>query len=102
MGIMETTYKDNMTQEEAKQMCIKAIEAGIYHDLGSGSNVDVCVIKKGKVEMFRNIKSDNKKVFSKPGGYQFDKKRVVILEEYKKKLVVEDGPQPMDLSWEFF
>ena len=92
MGIMETTYKDNMTQEEAKAMCIKAIEAGIYHDLGSGSNVDVCVIKKGKVEMFRNIKSDNYKVFSKPGGYKFNKDRVVILEEYKKKISVEEGP----------
>lgn len=95
---METTYKDNMTQEEAKNMCIKAIEAGIYHDLGSGSNVDVCVIKKGKVEMFRNIKSDNHKVFSKPGGYKFDKERVVILEEFRQKLVVQSAPQPMDLS----
>jgi len=100
MGILETEYKDNMEQEEAKAMCIKAIEAGIYHDLGSGSNVDVCIIKKGKVEMFRNIKSDNKKVFSKPGGFKFNKDRVVILEEYKSKLVVENAPQPMDLSWE--
>jgi 20S proteasome subunit beta 2 len=36
-----------MTEEEAKNMVIAAIEAGIYHDLGSGSNVDVCIIKKG-------------------------------------------------------
>ena len=98
MGIMETTYKDNMTEEEAKNMCISAIEAGIYHDLGSGSNVDVCVIKKDKVDMYRNIRSDNKKVFSKPGGYKFAKDRVVVLEEYRSKLVVEDAPQPMDLS----
>ena len=49
MGVFESTYKDNMTEEEAKNMCIKAIEAGVYHDLGSGSNVDVCVIKKDKV-----------------------------------------------------
>jgi len=49
MGVIESSYKDDMTEEEAKAMCIKAIEAGIYHDLGSGSNVDVCVIKKDKV-----------------------------------------------------
>lgn len=49
MGVIESTYKDDMTEEEAKEMCIKAIEAGIYHDLGSGSNVDICVIKKDKV-----------------------------------------------------
>lgn len=83
MGVMETRYKDNMTEEEAKQLVMDCIEAGIYYDLGSGSNVDICVIKKGKVEMFRNIKSDNHKVFSKPGGYTFNKDRVQILEEYK-------------------
>jgi len=26
-------------------LCIAGIEAGVYHDLGSGSNVDVVVIK---------------------------------------------------------
>ena len=98
MGIMETEFKDKMTEEEAKTLCIKAIEAGIYHDLGSGSNVDICVIKKGKVDMHRNIKSDNYKMFSKPGGYTFSKDKVKVLEEYKHKIVVEDGAMPMDLS----
>jgi 20S proteasome subunit beta 2 len=59
MAIIETYYKDDMTKEEAIQLCVKAIEAGIYHDLGSGSNVDVVVITKGKVEMHRNLKHDN-------------------------------------------
>ena len=78
---------------------MNAIEAGIYHDLGSGSNVDVLVIKKGKNTMYRNIKSDNKKIFAKPGGYKFKKENVVCLQEYKHKLTVEEGPVPMDLSW---
>ena len=43
-----------MTREEAVDLCTKAITAGIYHDLGSGSNVDYCVITKDKAEMFRN------------------------------------------------
>jgi hypothetical protein len=30
-------------------------------------------------------------VFSKPGGFKFDQKRVVVLEEYRQKLVVEDA-----------
>lgn len=79
-------------------MCITAIEAGVYHDLGSGSNVDVCVMKKDKHTMYRNIKSDNKKLFGKPGGYSFDKDKLVVLGEYKQKLQVENGPVPMDLS----
>ena len=77
-------------------MCVKAIEAGVYHDLGSGSNVDCVIIKKGKVEMCRNFKHDNGKMYEKPGGYKFDKAWVKVLDEYKQKLQVEEVP--MDLS----
>ena len=87
-----------MNEEEAKNMCIRAIEAGVYHDLGSGSNVDVCVIKKEKNILYRNIKSDNYKLFSKPGGYSFDPEKLNVLGEYKLKLIEEEGPVPMDLS----
>jgi 20S proteasome subunit beta 2 len=75
-----------MSKEEAMDLVIRAIEAGIYFDLGSGSNVDVVVITKNKVEYHRNIKHDNFKVFSKPGGYKFHKDRVVVLEEMVHKL----------------
>lgn len=97
MGIMESQYKENMSEEEAKNLCITAIEAGIYHDLGSGSNVDVCIIKKDKHTLLRNIKSDNFKKFSKPGGYTFDKDALTVLGEYKQKFSVSDGPVPMEL-----
>jgi 20S proteasome subunit beta 2 len=59
MGIMETYYKENLSKDEAIKLCVAAIEAGIYHDLGSGSNVDVCIITRGKVEFLRNYKHDN-------------------------------------------
>lgn len=54
MTIFESKFKDNLTREEAINLCIEAISAGIYHDLGSGSNVDYCVITKDKAEMHRN------------------------------------------------
>lgn len=98
MAIMETEYKDGMTQEEAKKLVIKCIEAGIYHDLGSGSNVDVCVISNGHVDFFRNIKSDNKKMFGKPGGYIFEKGSTPVTETFRYPIVVEQGQAPMDLS----
>lgn len=34
-----------MTKDEAIAIVTAAIKAGIVHDLGSGSNVDVCVIE---------------------------------------------------------
>ena len=83
-------------------MVVAAIEAGIYHDLGSGSNVDVCVIQRNKVEYLRNLKHDNQKVYSKPEGYTFRKDRVQVLEENRHKLldkiVVQEGEQPMEIA----
>lgn len=59
--------------EEAKELIVRAIEGGIYHDLGSGSNVDLCIIQKGKVEYLRNCVSKNKKQFSMEQSYVFPK-----------------------------
>jgi 20S proteasome subunit beta 2 len=97
MAILENGYREDLTQEEAVKLVVAAIEAGIYHDLGSGSNVDVCIIKKGKVEMMRNLKHDNHKMFSKPGGYKFRPDRCVVLEEVRHQIKVEKGDEPMDL-----
>jgi 20S proteasome subunit beta 2 len=49
-SILETGYKDNMTQEEAIELVKNAIEAGIFNDLGSGSNVDIFIITKKACE----------------------------------------------------
>lgn len=38
-------------------MVASAISAGIFNDLGSGSNVDVCIIEKDKTEMLRNFET---------------------------------------------
>ena len=54
MTIIESKFKDDMTQEEAVNLVIEAISAGIYHDLGSGSHVDYCVLTDGKADMHRN------------------------------------------------
>ncbi len=53
-GELETGYKDGLTLEEAKQLAIKGITAGILQDLGSGSNVDLCILTREKTEYLRN------------------------------------------------
>jgi 20S proteasome subunit beta 2 len=97
MAILETNYKEDLSQEEAIKLVVAAIEAGIYHDLGSGSCIDVCLIKKGKVEYLRNLKKDNFKMFSKPDGYKFRPERVVVLDEYRQKIQEVKGDEPMEL-----
>lgn len=54
MAMMESGYKDDMTREEAMALCAKAIRSGVLNDLGSGSNVDLCVITKDKTDYLRN------------------------------------------------
>lgn len=41
-------------REQAIALVSRAIRSGIFNDLGSGSNVDVCVITKDQTEMLRN------------------------------------------------
>ena len=50
-----------LQEEEGKQLVCKAIRAGIFNDLGSGSNVDVCVITKDKVDYIRPYDEANLK-----------------------------------------
>ncbi len=47
--------------QEAKELVAKAIRAGIFNDLGSGSNVDLCVITKDKVDYIRPYDEANLK-----------------------------------------
>lgn len=72
MAVFETYWKPNMTRQEAIDVVSEAIEAGIWNDLGSGSNVDVCVIEgeqvegkytgKAKTDYLRNYRTPNEKV----------------------------------------
>ena len=47
MAVLETGWKPGMSEEDAKKLVRDAIAAGIINDMGSGSNVDIAVIKPG-------------------------------------------------------
>jgi len=53
MAVFEDRFRPDMPEEEAKELVADAIRAGIFNDLGSGSNVDLCVITKDKVDFIR-------------------------------------------------
>ena len=48
-------------EEEAKKLVSEAIAAGIFNDLGSGSNIDLAVISKSKLDFLRPYSVPNKK-----------------------------------------
>eukprot|EP00441_Pelagodinium_beii_P035660 CAMPEP_0197643746 /NCGR_PEP_ID=MMETSP1338-20131121/16953_1 /TAXON_ID=43686 ORGANISM="Pelagodinium beii, Strain RCC1491" /NCGR_SAMPLE_ID=MMETSP1338 /ASSEMBLY_ACC=CAM_ASM_000754 /LENGTH=278 /DNA_ID=CAMNT_0043217031 /DNA_START=53 /DNA_END=889 /DNA_ORIENTATION=- len=64
MAILESEYNENMSVEEGKKLVAKAIRAGIFNDLGSGGNVDVCVITKDAGgTILRNHEKPNERKF---------------------------------------
>merc|ERR1712066_646009 len=64
MSVLESEYKEDMSVEEGKKLVAKAIRAGIFNDLGSGGNVDVCVItKEAGGTILRNMEKPNERKF---------------------------------------
>uniref|UniRef100_A0A3Q0SPE5 Proteasome 20S subunit beta 13a n=1 Tax=Amphilophus citrinellus TaxID=61819 RepID=A0A3Q0SPE5_AMPCI len=53
LGILEDGFKPDLELEPAKELVRAAIHAGIMSDLGSGSNIDICVITKQGVDYIR-------------------------------------------------
>ncbi len=70
MAVFEAEYQPNLELEAAKQLVCKAVEAGIYNDLGSGGNVDLVVITRHGTEQFKPFKADNSRLY-RSGTYTF-------------------------------
>jgi len=80
MSVFETQWKPNQTREEAIKLASDAIQAGIWNDLGSGSNVDVAVITKEKTTLMRNYITPNVRE-KKMRNYKFQKGTTAVLNE---------------------
>jgi len=60
MAVFETGYRENMEEQEAVDLVRRAILSGVFNDLGSGSNVDITVIRKsGEVSKHRGFECPN-------------------------------------------
>eukprot|EP00211_Chloroparvula_japonica_P017193 CAMPEP_0119156882 /NCGR_PEP_ID=MMETSP1310-20130426/52474_1 /TAXON_ID=464262 /ORGANISM="Genus nov. species nov., Strain RCC2339" /LENGTH=279 /DNA_ID=CAMNT_0007149497 /DNA_START=114 /DNA_END=953 /DNA_ORIENTATION=+ len=94
MAIFESGFKADLSREEAKNLVHHAILAGIYNDLGSGSNVDMCVITKGSVEYLRNVDtSPNQRPYKSQQGFSFPPGTTSVLKEtviVTEEIVIED------------
>ncbi|SCU83337.1 LAFA_0D03004g1_1 [Lachancea sp. 'fantastica'] len=81
MAVLESHWKQDLTREEAMQLASDAIEAGIWNDLGSGSNVDLCVMEVGKdAEYLRNYRKPNERE-AKQRSYKFARGTTAVLSE---------------------
>lgn len=80
MSVFETQWKPALTRDEAVKLCADAIEAGIWNDLGSGSNVDVAIITADKTTLKRNYIKPNERT-KKLKSYVFPKGTTAVLNE---------------------
>lgn len=61
MSVFESRWKPDMSEEEGMKLVRDGIAAGIFNDLGSGSNVDLCIIRKDSTKYLRNYELSNQK-----------------------------------------
>lgn len=80
MSVFETTWSPKLDRDGAVKLCSDAIMAGIFNDLGSGSNVDVCVITNEKATLMRNYITPNVRV-PKALSYKFERGTTAYLQE---------------------
>ncbi|KAL0073119.1 proteasome subunit beta type-7 [Phycomyces blakesleeanus] len=97
MSVFESRWRPNMTREEAIGLVNDAIEAGIFNDLGSGSNVDVCVIEKDKTDYLRNYGRPNERAV-KEHSYRYNRGTTAILKQSIKNFVEVSEGDLMDIS----
>lgn len=98
MSVFETQWKATLTREDAVKLCSDAIMAGIFNDLGSGSNVDVCVIEKDRTKLLRNYIKPNERE-NKLRNYKFPKgttavlaEKIITKEDISKYVIVQEVP----------
>ncbi|XP_076343328.1 proteasome beta2 subunit [Tachypleus tridentatus] len=103
MAVFERGWKANMELEEGKVLVRDAIAAGILNDLGSGSNVDLCVITKEGATHLRPHENIGIKG-EKQGSYRYKRGTTAVLKADIIPLDVTDvlikpvEVEPMDTS----
>jgi len=87
MAIFESRYTEDLEEEAAITLVRDAIRAGIFNDLGSGSNVDVTVIRKDDVTRLRTYEvaagtaAEYKAKYPRPALLSPAKGTTVVIEE---------------------
>ncbi|XP_069025153.1 proteasome subunit beta type-10 [Embiotoca jacksoni] len=88
VSVFEDRFKPNMELDEAKQLVRDAIVAGIFCDLGSGSNVDLCVITAAGVEKLRGYEKPTMKG-KREGQYRYAPGTTAVLTSTVTRLAVD-------------
>lgn len=98
MSVFESRWRPDMEvrgttdaqEADAIALVVDAIESGIFNDLGSGSNVDVCVIREKTTQMLRNYRKPNERVH-KEQDYKFPRGTTAWTKEQIRDMIVQES-----------
>lgn len=113
MAVFESRWRPGLSEQDGKELVADAIRAGVFNDLGSGSNVDICVIRNTEihgpvfdsrsVEYIRPYDVANEKG-KREGSYRYERGTTAILNKSVHPIVIEEEivrriePESMDTS----
>ncbi|XP_012395781.1 proteasome subunit beta type-10 isoform X1 [Sarcophilus harrisii] len=100
ISVLEDRFKPNMTLEEGQQLIVEAVTAGILDDLGSGSNVDMCVITQAGAKIQRAV-STPAVISKRQGKYRYPKGTTAVMKETVTPLaleMIEETVQTMEVE----
>jgi len=110
MANFEAGWHRDMEREEAMQLVRNAIAGGVFNDLGSGSNIDLCVLEgvssgegpitKVKVDFIRPYEIANKKG-ERLGEYKFASGTTPLLRQTIRPIeyeVISSSEQPVHME----
>ncbi|XP_012276454.1 proteasome subunit beta type-7 [Orussus abietinus] len=103
MAVIESQWKPDMTEEEGKALVVNAIQAGIFHDLASGANVDLCVIRKGSADYYRPYQESCVRG-ERQISYRYKRGTTAVLTKTVRPIIIEEEvvrkvePESMDTS----
>lgn len=97
MAVFESRFRPDMELEEGKKLVRDAITSGIFNDLGSGTNVDLCVITKDGAQMLRPYDVANVKG-ARQERYRFKRGTTAVLKTRLRKFDVQEESVTMDTS----
>eukprot|EP00614_Pseudopedinella_elastica_P013121 CAMPEP_0172614178 /NCGR_PEP_ID=MMETSP1068-20121228/49246_1 /TAXON_ID=35684 /ORGANISM="Pseudopedinella elastica, Strain CCMP716" /LENGTH=293 /DNA_ID=CAMNT_0013418883 /DNA_START=72 /DNA_END=953 /DNA_ORIENTATION=- len=107
MSVFEAGWKEDMEEAEAIELVKDAIHAGIFNDLGSGSNVDITIVPlKGPTKIMRGYDTPNEQAdlrgnYTRPKALNVQPGATAVLETkftpLSELVTVEESPGPMEL-----
>lgn len=87
MAVFERSWKPAMDEASAIQLAHDAVASGVFNDLGSGSNIDITVIRSDRtVQVMRGFDKPNERMYRRVRPHDLARGTTPVLREHRKPI----------------